>query len=134
ADEVEILTRQALHHPLEDIRPCLSLEQVRAIRSAIAAVRVSDEVKSYIVQLVAQTRGRPGVALGASPRASITLMKLAQALAAFDGMEFVLPDHVQEIAIPAVAHRLALDPQAKFSGLTARQVMRDILQGVAAPR
>jgi MoxR-like ATPase len=61
-------------------------------------------------------------------------MRLAQALAAFDGMEFALPDHVQEIAVPAVAHRIALDPQAKFSGLSARQVMQDILQGVAAPK
>ncbi|HSD60753.1 MAG TPA: MoxR family ATPase [Burkholderiales bacterium] len=134
ADEVAILGQQAQRHPLEDIGPCISLEQVRAVRSAIAAVRVSEEIKAYIVRLVAATRGRPGVALGASPRASLALMKLAQALAAFDGMEFVLPDHVQEIAEPAVAHRIALDPQAKFSGLTAQQVMQDILQGVAAPK
>ena len=133
-EEVAILSQQALRHPLEDLEPCVSLEQVEAIRAAIAEVRVSEEIKTYIVRLVAATRGRAGVALGASPRASLTLMRLAQALAAFDGMEFVLPDHVQEIAVPAVAHRIALDPQARFAGFTALQVMRDILRDVPAPR
>jgi MoxR-like ATPase len=134
-EEVAILSQQqALRHPLEEIGPCVSLEQVRGIRAAVGRVRVAEEIKAYIVRLVAATRARPGVALGASPRASLTLMKLAQALAAFDGMEFVLPDHVQEIAMEAVAHRIALDPQAKFSGLEPRQVMREVLQGVTAPK
>jgi MoxR-like ATPase len=133
-EEVAILSQQVLRHPLEEIGPCLSLPEVQSIRAAAARVRVSEELKSYIVRLVAATRERPGVALGASPRASLTLMKLSQALAAFDGMEFVLPDHVQEIAVEAVAHRIALDPQARFSGLAPRQVMQDILQGVPAPK
>ncbi len=85
-------------------------------RSQLAQVRVSDELKRYMVDLAAATRGAPAVRLGASPRASLALMKLAQALAAFDGMEYVTPDHVQQVAVETLAHRLVLDPQRRFAG------------------
>jgi MoxR-like ATPase len=103
------------------------------VRNALAEVRVSDEMKRYIVELVAATRRQPSVRLGASPRASLALMKLAQALAAFDGMSFVTPDHVQEIALDTLAHRLVLDPQRRFAGESAEQITRTILSGVPAP-
>ena len=77
---------------------------------------MSDELKRYTVDLVSGTRGAAGVQLGASPRASIALMKAAQALALFDGMEFVTPDQIQELAIPVIAHRLVMEPQARFAG------------------
>ncbi len=70
---------------------------------------------------------------GASPRASLSLMKASQALALFDGMDFVTPDHVQEIAESVIAHRLMLDSQAKFSGITAQGVIRDIIKNIPVP-
>jgi MoxR-like ATPase len=82
---------------------------------------------------VTATRTAPGVQLGASPRASIALVKAAQALALFDGQEFVSPEHVHEVATPVIAHRLVLEPQAKFSGMTALQVMDEILKRVPVP-
>ena len=86
------------------------------LREGAQNIRISEELKHYVVRLVAATRTAPGVQLGASPRASIALMKAAQALALFDGQEFVSPEHVHEIAAPVIAHRLVLEPQAKFSG------------------
>jgi len=73
------------------------------------------------------------VQLGASPRASLALMKAAQALALFDGLDFVSPDQIQEIAVPVIAHRLALEPQAKFAGVSAAGVVTEILKKVPVP-
>jgi MoxR-like ATPase len=96
-------------------------------------VRVSDEVKRYAVDLVRATRNAPGVQLGASPRASLALIAAAQALALFDGQAFVTPEHVQELAGPVIAHRLALDPQARFSGVTAASIVEEVVKAIAVP-
>ena len=133
ADEVAILAAQAEHHPLDDLQACVSLDEVLALRKAVRAVRVSDEVKRYAVDLVRATRIAPGVQLGASPRASLALIGAAQALAVFDGQAFVAPEHVQELAVPVIAHRLALDPQARFSGGTASGVVEEIVKSVPVP-
>jgi MoxR-like ATPase len=71
--------------------------------------------------------------MGASPRASLALMKTAQAIALFDGSEFVTPEHIQEIAVAVIAHRIVMDPQARFSGLTAEQLVEDIVKSIAVP-
>jgi MoxR-like ATPase len=106
---------------------------VRGLRSAVKAVRVSPVIQRYIVDLVRATRGAPGVQLGAGPRASIALTRLAQGLALVGGEEFVTPEHVRELAVPVLAHRLALDPQARFAGVTARAVVADILAATPVP-
>ena len=71
--------------------------------------------------------------LGASPRASLALMKAAQALALFDGLEFVTPEQIQEIAVPVIAHRMVMEPQARFSGVTARSVVEEVVKKTAVP-
>lgn len=133
AEEVKILTAQEQHHPIDDLKPCASLAEVMAMREAAKAVRVSDEMKRYIVDLTGATRTAPGVQLGASPRGSLALMKVAQALAMFDGQHFVTPEPVQEIAVAVLAHRLVMDPQARFAGQTARGVVEEILRKTPAP-
>jgi len=132
-DEVTILSAQATEHPLDRLQSCATLEDVLALRRAVLRVRLSDELKRYAVDLAAATRGAPGVQLGASPRASLALAKAAQALAFFDGHDFVNPDHVKELAVPVVAHRLVMEAQARFSGQTARQVVEDILKKLPVP-
>ncbi len=133
AQEVDILTDQNDSHPINHIRPCAGKDDIVRLRQQVSAIRVSEEIKHYIVSIVRETRSVHGILNGASPRASIALMKSAQALALFDGVEFVTPDHVQELALPVVAHRLMLDSQARFSGLTAKGVISDILKSVPAP-
>jgi len=133
AEEVSILSAQAERHPLEELRPCATLAEILALKKATQQVRISEELKRYVVDLVAATRTASGVQLGASPRASIALMKTAQALALFDGMDFVSPDQVRELAVPVIAHRLVMEPQARFSGRTARGVVEEILKAVAVP-
>lgn len=133
AEEVAILTAQEYVHPLDELQPCASLAEVLTLKRAVRQVRISEELKRYAVELVSATRAAAGVQLGASPRASISLMKAAQALALFDGLEFVAPEQIQELAVPVIAHRLVMEPQARFSGLTARSVVEEILKKTKVP-
>src|SRR5271167_590723 len=128
AEEVNILTAQEHNHPLDLLQPVATLADVITLKRAVEDIRVSNELKRYAVDLVSATRTATGVQLGASPRASIALMKTAQALALFDGSDFVTPEHVQLLAVPVIAHRVVMEPQARFSGLTSRAVVTDILK------
>ena len=133
ADEVAILTAQEHNHPLSELKPCASLTEVLGLKRAVQEVRMSDELKRYAVDLVGGTRTMPGVQLGASPRASIALMKAAQALALFDGLDFVMPEQIQELAVPVIAHRVVMEPQARFSGQTARSVVEEVVKKTRVP-
>src|SRR5262249_23578641 len=133
SEEVAILTAQQRHHPLDDLQPCATLADVLALKRAVQEVRISDELKRYVVDLASATRAASGVQLGASPRASIALMKTAQALALFDGFDFVTPEQIQEVAADAIPHRLVMEPQARFSGLTARGVVEEVLKKLKVP-
>ncbi|MBI5209127.1 MAG: MoxR family ATPase [Elusimicrobia bacterium] len=132
-EEVAVLSDQEKAHPLESLGPVITLDEALGLRRAVKDLRISPEVKRYIVDIVAATRQTPGVQLGASPRASLSLMRAAQAAALMDGQAFVSPSNVVEMACPVVAHRLMLDPQAKFAGLTGRAVVEATLKAVAVP-
>ncbi len=132
-EEVAILTAQSNNHPLDELKPCATLADVLELKHAAQNIRVSDELKRYIVDLVAATRKTAGVQLGASPRASIALMKAAQALALFDGQEFVSPEQIQELAVSVMAHRIVMEPQARFSGQSARGVVEEVLKKTKVP-
>jgi MoxR-like ATPase len=132
-EEVAVLTDQIETHPIEEIAPCVTKEEVLILTQHLKQVRISEELKRYIVDLVTATRSYLGVKLGASPRASLSLMKTAKAIALFDGGEFVTPEHIHEIAVHVMAHRMVMDPQARFSGATAEGVVEDILKSVPVP-
>ena len=131
--EVAIVTAQEQKHPLDLISPCISPADVLYLRNCVKDVRVSAELKRYVVDIVAATRGAPSVQLGAGPRASLALIRVSQALALISGDQFVTPDHILEMAVPVIAHRLVLDPQAKFAGITAASVVESILKSVHVP-
>ena len=132
-EEVAILSAQEQRHPIETLTACVSLEEALELRRRVRDVRASDELKRYAVDIVRETRAAPGVQLGASPRASLALVKAAQALALLDGSEFVVPEHIQDIAVPVVAHRLVIDPQARFSGVTAQGIVEEIVKKIPVP-
>jgi MoxR-like ATPase len=131
--EVAVLAAQDLGHPLDAIRAVASREEVLQLKDAARRVRVADEIRHYVVELVRRTRAAPQVLLGCGPRASIALTQTAKALALFDGEDFVRPDHVQELAVAALAHRMVLDPQARFAGVSAQGLVADILREVKVP-
>lgn len=132
-EEMAILSAQEKRHPIEEVTACVSLREVLKLRDRVKQVRISTELQRYSVELVRATRSAPGVQLGASPRASLALTKAAQALALFDDLEFVTPEHIQELAVPVIAHRMMLDPQARFSGATAQTIVQDIIKRIPVP-
>lgn len=131
--EEKLLDYTAAHHPLDQLTPCADVDDLLAARSAAAAVAVAPALRRYIVDLAQATRQHPAVQMGASPRASIALHQLARSLALFDGASFVSPDLIQEIAPHVLAHRLALDPQARYAGTTGADVVREILSRIPVP-
>jgi MoxR-like ATPase len=131
--EVDILSAQEQRHPLESIAQCVNLAELQRIKDAVMRVRVSAELKRYIVDIVRATRDAPSVTLGAGPRGSLALIKLSQALALIDGASFVSPEHIRELAVSVLAHRLALDPQAKFAGGNAQVIVEDIVKKLPVP-
>lgn len=132
-DEVDILDTHGYRDPLDELKACLSGEEIVSARKVAAHIRIAQEIKGYIVDLVAETRKWPGIQMGASPRAGLTLMKCSQVLALLSGDEFVTPEHIQQLAEPIIAHRLALEADTQFSGTTAKQLVADILKSVAVP-
>ncbi len=131
--EVEMLSDQIQTHPIAALTPCISLPEILSLKQQVKQVRVGPEMKRYVVDIVNATRCAEGVQLGASPRASISLMKTAQALALFDGYEFVIPEQIQELAVPVIAHRLVMEPQARFSGRTTVAVVEEVLTTIPVP-
>jgi len=132
-EEISILTDQNIVHPIESISPCVTIDDVLFVKTAVQKIFIKEELKKYIVEIVKATRNKPGVQLGASPRASLSLMKIAKALALFDGKDFVTPDHIQEIAVPVIAHRLVMDAQAQFSGQTPERIVEEIIFSIPVP-
>jgi MoxR-like ATPase len=131
--EVAMLSAQGLTHPLHSLAPVATLAEVVELRRAVSKVRISEAVRRYIVDIVSATRRRGPIRLGASPRASIALQRLSQALALIDGESFVAPDHVREIVVPALAHRITLDSHSQFSGVSPSDVVGETLREVALP-
>ena len=132
-DELAILESQQFGHPLDHLQPCITLADVKATRRAVTQIAITDELKRYIVDLVAATRTYPGIMMGASPRACIMLMKCAQAFSLIKGLDFVTPEMIQSLAGPVIAHRLALDPEVQFSGGSAEQLIADIVAQQPVP-
>lgn len=119
--------------PLDDLQPVAHAHEIVKLVEAVRQVHVADPVRRYAVALVGATREHPDLRLGASPRATLHLIRAARASAALDGREFVLPDDVQALAAPVLAHRLLPTAQAQLNRRTPEQVVAEILQRVPVP-
>ncbi len=132
-DEIRILERQQYRHPIEELEMVASVEELLRAQEAIRAVYVAPAVKRYIVELTRRTREYPDIYLGASPRGSLTLYRAGQARAAIYGRDFVLPDDVKALALPALGHRVIVGPTARMRDVTAEEMVEEILRKVPVP-
>jgi MoxR-like ATPase len=132
-DEAEILGRFVAGDPREVLDPVCTPEDVTALQKATMAIQCAPAVREYIVRIVSLTRKSEHLSLGASPRGSIYLMKAAQACAALQGRAFAMPDDVQKMAVPVLAHRLIVRPEARLAGMTADRVIKSIMNTVDVP-
>jgi MoxR-like ATPase len=132
-DELNLLQRVQLNHPIDELKPVAAAAELLQAQTAIRQVKVDPKVMEYMLQIVQATREHDAVRLGASPRASIALMRAAQAYAAIQGFDFVLPDDVKQIGPPVLTHRLILRPESRLRKMTVTDVLHGILKHVTVP-
>jgi MoxR-like ATPase len=127
-DEIKILDSQRLRHPIETLQAVVSTEEALAASEQIKSVYVSPAAKRYITDLSRRTRQSGDIYLGASPRGTLALSRAAQARAALTGRDHVLPDDVQDVAVPILAHRIIVSPAARLRELSADRIMEEIMR------
>ena len=132
-EEAAILADQVESHPVDSMEAIVTRDEILGLMTAARHVRFSDELRHYVVTLVGATRGHPKIQLAASPRASLALMKVSQAMAVFEGVDFVSPELIQSVAVDVIAHRMVLMPEAKYSGATARQIVAELIETTPVP-
>jgi MoxR-like ATPase len=133
ADEVNVLQRQMVRHPIDDLGAVTTAGELQQLQLAVRSIHVDPQLQRYIVHIVSLTRDHPDVYLGASPRGSLALMRAAQARSMLVGRDYVIPDDVKALAIAALAHRLIMSPEARMRNATASAVIASVLQEVPVP-
>lgn len=132
-DEIAILRQQRKGHPINDVQQVASAEELLGMQEHIKEIYVDELIEDYIVSLVTATRHHEDVYLGASTRGALALYRAAQAHAALEGRDYVIPDDVKTLADAVLAHRLIISPSARIRSMTASNVMGDILSSVPVP-
>ncbi len=132
--EIAILTDQQTGlHPIDSVKADITIEEVTQWQRDVAQIHISEELKRYIVSLVGATRELPEIKLAASPRASLALMKVSQAMSYMQAQDFVTPDIIQACAVEVIAHRLVLDADAKYSGKSAKSIVQTLIAEAPVP-
>jgi len=131
--ELDILDSQQYQHPINTIDQVVEEQELLAVQESLKEVYVDPLIKTYIVEIVNQTRRHPEVYLGASPRGSLTLYRTAQAFAALRGRDYVIPDEIKALAPAALAHRMIVSPAARIKDVSSDAVLTDILASVPVP-
>ena len=133
-EEVKILERTEMHNPISNIEaPAMTVDDIIAMQDEVRRIRVTDQIKSYIVNIVASTRNDRNTVLGISPRGSIALYKAAKAFAYIYEREYVTPDDVKLVAVPVLAHRIILSPQGKTEFSTNEAYIQSRLDSEPVP-
>ena len=131
--EIEILATHGSHSTLEDIGPVADSSGAARMIATAREVFVADSLRRYIVELAEATRRHPDVYLGASPRASIMLLRATRAMAASEGRDYAIPDDIKALTLPVLAHRLIVSADAAMSGRSAETILSETLDEVAVP-
>ena len=119
---------------LSSVKAIMSADDIRSIREILKEIRIEDQLLKYIAEITHETRTHGKLYLGASPRASLSMMKASKALAAMRGRDFVVPDDVQYVAYHVLNHRIILTPEAEMEGMTPEHIIEEIVQKIEVPR
>ncbi|WP_138417803.1 AAA family ATPase [Aquibacillus sediminis] len=131
--ELEMLQKTSDQHPIEQIQAVMTKDELIALQNEVKTVFIESSIQQYIIQLISETRTHPSVYLGVSPRGSIALMKAAKAYALIDERDYVIPDDVKYLAPFVLGHRILLNSEAKFEGVTPEQIISELLARVSVP-
>jgi MoxR-like ATPase len=132
-EEGKMLQRLQKSHPIDDLNSVAGAADILMCQEAIREIHLDEKVRRYLLQIVQATREHNEVLLGGSPRASIALFRTAQALAAVNGRNFVLPDDVKKMVMPVLGHRVILRPESRLRRLTVASILREILDEISVP-
>ncbi|MFP3905082.1 MAG: AAA family ATPase [Armatimonadota bacterium] len=132
-EEVEVLQRQVLEHPIETVEPVTSAGEVVEMQQVLRRVHIDRSLQRYAVDIATASRNHDSVQLGASPRGSLALMRCSQGVAALDGRSHIVPDDIKRVAVPALSHRLIIKPDERIRGIGPEDVIEDILEAVEVP-
>jgi MoxR-like ATPase len=132
-DEIEILDRQQLRHPIDTLKSVIKVDELKEAMEEIKKIYVSEAIKRYAVELTNRTRQNEDVYLGASPRGSLALFRTGQVTAALDGRDYVLPDDIKRMAVSVLAHRIIVGPAARLRELSAEQIVQEIVDNTPVP-
>lgn len=133
AAENTMMQMQQIGHPIDDLEMVIDGQQIPALQHQIRLVQVVESVRRYILDLVQATRDHAALALGASPRGSLALFRTAQARAALQGRDYVIPDDIKHVAVACLAHRMVMKPESVLRGETTTDVVRDLLRRTEIP-
>jgi MoxR-like ATPase len=131
--EIEIMERAQLSRPIDSLESVSSPTELLEVQAAVRTIYVDDLIKRYIVDIVGLTREDPSVYVGSSPRGALSLFRGAQATAAMEGRDYVLPDDVKDLVLPILSHRLILNPTARMQDMSAESVLQNIIDSVPVP-
>lgn len=131
--ELDILDAHGTDNPLDSLRPVFDSQAVNVLADHAGAVFTAPGIKRYLVQIANATRDHPSLVLGMSTRATLALQRASRVRAASQGRDYVLPDDVKQLAVPVLAHRLLLNPQARARGTPAAQILDEVMSSVPAP-
>lgn len=137
AEEIEMLDRFAgskNSRELDEVKSVLSAEELIRFKKLVETVSIDAPLRRYIAQIIQLTRNHPDLYLGASPRASLAIMRTSKAIAAMNGRDFVSPDDIQSVLHPVLNHRLTLTPEREMEGITLQDVLKDIIEKTETPR
>ncbi|MBN2622746.1 MAG: MoxR family ATPase [Acidimicrobiales bacterium] len=131
--ELQILDAHGDHDPFRDIGPVVTAADIERMAAASRQVHVAPSLRQYLVEIAQATRRSPHLALGVSPRATLALQRVAKARAAAGGRGYVIPDDIKSLAVPVLAHRLLLAPEAQLQGVSAADALAEVLRAVPVP-
>ncbi|MBR4537778.1 MAG: MoxR family ATPase [Clostridia bacterium] len=133
-EEMDVLERYSGQTtPMDTLLPVCGTDEIISMQEQLGTVYASREARNYVATIVAMTRTHPALQLGASPRGAIALLRAAQACALLSSRDYVLPDDIRHMALPVLSHRLILTPEARMKGVSAQQVLAQLLETVPVP-
>lgn len=133
SDEILLLSRVQIRHPIEDLQEVITKEEILEIQKEVKKIHIDESLKEYIVKLGKELREDDDIYLGPSPRSLIVLMRVSQAKAYIEGRDFVIPDDIKNLFNSVMSHRIILKPESKLKGVSEREVIERAIQRVEVP-
>jgi MoxR-like ATPase len=133
-EEIKVLTRNLKESPVETLQSVVTIQDILEVQKAVTSIHLEPKITDYIVKIISTTRDLPGdIKLGASPRASLALMRTSRALAFLDKRDYVIPDDVKRLAPSVLKHRLILQPRSMVRGLTSEDIVKHVVKKIPVP-